>query len=69
MSSSGTDDREPAAADEPDAAIGFTRVDAQPDTATLIEGMDATAQWPAVKHLRACTRWRHTAFCSGAICV
>jgi SAM-dependent methyltransferase len=53
MSSSGTDDREPVAADEPDAAIGFTRVDAQPDTATLIEGMDATAQWPAVKQLRA----------------
>ena len=53
MSSSGTDDREPVAADEPDAAIGFTRVDAQPDTATLIEGMDATAQWPAVKQLHA----------------
>ena len=53
MSSSGTDDSAPVAAGDPDAAIGFTRVDAQPDTATLIEGMDATAQWPAVKQLRA----------------
>ena len=47
-----------SAADDPDASIGFTRVDAQPDTAMLIEGMDATAQWPSVRQLRAWERDR-----------
>jgi SAM-dependent methyltransferase len=39
-----------------DAAIGYSRVDVQPNAALLIEGMEATAQWPAVRQLRAWER-------------
>ena len=45
-------------ADRPNSEIGYSRVDVQPDTALLIEGMEATAQWPAVRHLRAWERTR-----------
>jgi SAM-dependent methyltransferase len=34
-------------------ARGFGAVDAQPDPTVLVEGMDATARWPAVRQLRA----------------
>jgi ubiquinone/menaquinone biosynthesis C-methylase UbiE len=37
---------------------GFTEVDAQPDVAYLLAAMDATATWPAVRHLRARERER-----------
>jgi SAM-dependent methyltransferase len=40
----------------PDAAIGYSRVDAQPDAALLIKGMEATARWPAARQLRAWER-------------
>jgi SAM-dependent methyltransferase len=47
---------------EPDGELsvtsGFTRVDDQPDTAYLVAGMDATAQWPATKLLRSWERER-----------
>ncbi len=42
--------------ERPDAQIGYTRVDAHPDTALLIQGMEQTAQWPAVRQLRAWER-------------
>jgi SAM-dependent methyltransferase len=42
--------------DDPTVAAGFTDVDAQPDTSFLVEGMLATAQWPAVRRLRAWER-------------
>ena len=65
MSPSGTDDdRVSVAADAPDATIGFTRVDAQPDASFLIAGMDATAQWPAVQTLRTWER-EHLALRAG----
>lgn len=35
---------------------GFSQVDHQADPAMLVAGMDATAQWPAVKRLRAWER-------------
>lgn len=35
---------------------GFTQVDQQADPARLVEGMEATAQWPAVQRLRAWER-------------
>jgi SAM-dependent methyltransferase len=41
---------------EPSVEIGFTTVDAQPETGLLIEAMDATAKWPAVIQLR---EWEH----------
>ena len=41
-----------------DLSAGYTRVDAQPYTADLVAGMDVTAQWPAVKQLRAWERAR-----------
>jgi len=44
-------------AERPDAEIGYSRVDVQPDTALLIKGMEATAEWPAVRQLRA---WERT---------
>jgi SAM-dependent methyltransferase len=34
--------------------LGFARVDAQPEAAQLVAGMEATARWPAVLQLR---RW------------
>jgi ubiquinone/menaquinone biosynthesis C-methylase UbiE len=34
--------------------VGFTRVDAQPDAASMVASMEATARWPAVRQLR---RW------------
>jgi ubiquinone/menaquinone biosynthesis C-methylase UbiE len=37
---------------------GFTRVDAQPDPSRLVEGMDQTAEWPAVRRLRSWERDR-----------
>lgn len=37
---------------------GFTQVDQQADPARLVEGMEATAQWPAVQRLRAWERER-----------
>lgn len=37
---------------------GFSQVDAQDDAGRLVEGMDETAQWPAVKRLRAWERER-----------
>jgi SAM-dependent methyltransferase len=36
--------------------LGYTAVDAQPETVHLIEGMEATANWPAVIQLRG---WEH----------
>jgi SAM-dependent methyltransferase len=36
---------------------GFSRVDAQPDPAQLVAGMDQVAQWSAVRQLRA---WERT---------
>lgn len=45
-------------AERPNAEIGYSRVDVQPDTALLIKGMEATAQWPAVRQLRAWERTR-----------
>ena len=44
-------------AERPDAEIGYSRVDVQPDTALLIKGMEDTAEWPAVRQLRA---WERT---------
>src|SRR5262245_57083224 len=35
---------------------GFAVVDAQPDSAALVAGMAATAEWPAVRQLRAFER-------------
>ena len=40
----------------PDLETGFTTVDAQPDTSMLVEGMERTAQWPAVVQLRSWER-------------
>ena len=40
----------------PDLQTGFTTVDAQPDAAMLVEGMERTAQWPAVVQLRSWER-------------
>lgn len=37
---------------------GFSDVDRMPDPAMLVAGMDATAQWPAVRTLRAWERER-----------
>ena len=37
---------------------GFSDVDAMPDPALLVAGMDATAQWPAVRTLRQWERDR-----------
>jgi SAM-dependent methyltransferase len=51
-------------AERPDAEIGYSRVDVQPDTALLIKGMEATAEWPAVRQLRAWER-RHLALQAG----
>ena len=45
-------------AEQPNAEIGYSRVDVQPDTALLIKGMEATAEWPAVRQLRAWERTR-----------
>lgn len=44
--------------EQPNAEIGYSRVDVQPDTALLIKGMEATAEWPAVRQLRAWERTR-----------
>jgi SAM-dependent methyltransferase len=43
---------------DPDVAVGFTQVDAQPDTARLVAAMEVTAMWPAVRYLRAWERER-----------
>jgi SAM-dependent methyltransferase len=43
---------------EPSVEIGYTAVDAQPETIRLIEGMEATARWPAVIQLREWERER-----------
>ena len=43
---------------DPTLDDGFTRVDAQPDPSVLVDGMDETAQWPAVRQLRAWERER-----------
>jgi SAM-dependent methyltransferase len=43
---------------DPTLDDGFTRVDAQPDPSVLVDGMDETAQWPAVRQLRAWERQR-----------
>jgi SAM-dependent methyltransferase len=37
----------------PSLEDGFTRVDAQPDPSLLTKGMEQTAEWPAVRFLRA----------------
>ena len=37
---------------------GFTEVDRQDDPGLLVAGMEATAQWPAVKRLRSWERDR-----------
>ncbi|HKY14654.1 MAG TPA: methyltransferase domain-containing protein [Microthrixaceae bacterium] len=42
----------------PSIEDGFTRVDAQPDPSLLTTGMELTAQWPAVRTLRAWERER-----------
>jgi SAM-dependent methyltransferase len=44
-------------------ARGFAAVDAQPDPSALVAGMDATAQWPAVRQLRA---WEQERLALGA---
>lgn len=54
------DDALPAA----DVEKGFRQVDAQPDAALLVAGMEATAQWPAVQRLRAWER-EHLAMTQG----
>jgi SAM-dependent methyltransferase len=51
-------DDDPSLPANPSAADGFTRVDAQPDTSFLVDGMLATAQWPSVRRLRAWERER-----------
>jgi SAM-dependent methyltransferase len=38
---------------DPKVLEGFTRVDDQPEAAFLVNAMDATALWPAVRRLRA----------------
>jgi SAM-dependent methyltransferase len=38
---------------DPKVVEGFTRVDDQPEVAFLVNTMDATADWPAVRRLRA----------------
>jgi len=43
---------------DPSVEEGFTHVDAQPDASFLVATMDATAQWPAVRRLRAWERSR-----------
>ena len=45
-------------AEELNIRKGFTQVDAQADPGALVAGMDATAQWPAVRRLRAWERER-----------
>jgi ubiquinone/menaquinone biosynthesis C-methylase UbiE len=47
-----------ADANDPDVEKGFTDVDAQPDATRLVAGMEATAQWPAVRRLRDWERER-----------
>jgi SAM-dependent methyltransferase len=42
----------------PGVAIGYAQVDAQPEVAILIECMELTAQWPAVRQLRDWERTR-----------
>ncbi len=54
-----------SAADDPSVEKGFTDVDAQPDTSSLVAGMEATAQWPAVRRLRSWER-DHLAPTAGA---
>jgi ubiquinone/menaquinone biosynthesis C-methylase UbiE len=44
--------------DAPDLMLGYRSVDAQPNTSILVTGMDTTASWPAVRHLRAWERGR-----------
>ncbi|WP_281352534.1 methyltransferase domain-containing protein [Phytoactinopolyspora alkaliphila] len=41
-----------------DARLGYSKVDQQPDVATVLAGMDATAAWPSVRRLRAWERAR-----------
>lgn len=41
-----------------DIKVGFSKVDNQPDPGVLAAGMDATAQWPAVRRLRVWERER-----------
>ena len=48
----------------PSIEDGFTRVDAQPDPSVLTTGMEQTAQWPAVRTLRAWER-EHLALAAG----
>jgi SAM-dependent methyltransferase len=43
---------------EPSVEIGFTTVDAQPETERLIGAMESTAKWPAVIQLRQWERER-----------
>jgi SAM-dependent methyltransferase len=40
-------------ADDPDLERGFSTVDDQPDPSFLVAGMEATAEFPAVRQLRA----------------
>jgi SAM-dependent methyltransferase len=40
----------------PDARLGYTEVDDQPDSEMILTAMDATAAWPAVRRLRAWER-------------
>lgn len=44
--------------DQPNAEIGYTSVDEQPDAGLLLDVMRATARWPAVRQLRAWERSR-----------
>ncbi len=43
---------------DPHADKGYTQVDDQPDPSFLVQGMEATARWPAVVQLRAWERDR-----------
>jgi len=38
--------------DLPSITLGYSRVDAQPEPSLMVAGMDATAQWRAVRQLR-----------------
>ena len=42
----------------PDLLAGYRTVDAQPNAALLVSGMDTTSHWPAVRQLRAWERDR-----------
>jgi len=38
--------------DLPSLTLGYSRVDEQPEPSLMVAGMDATAQWRAVRQLR-----------------